>query len=145
VTAPAGRDADVDVILESVVRVGRELRAARRSPFENRRLTPSQLDALFLVAHAAAPVSPGALAGWLGITPGAVTQLVDGLCELDLIDRSRSAQDARVRVLQLTEHARTSVADFESETVARLRPVFDPLTDQELATIAGLLARLETP
>ncbi len=143
-TGAAGRDAGVAVILEAVVRLGRELRAVRRSPFGGLRLTASQIDALFLVAHAPGPVSPGTLAGWLGITPGAVTQLVDGLCELDLVERSRSSEDARLRLLQLTDEARASVRDFESEIVARLRPAFDPLTDQDLAALADLLARLET-
>jgi len=130
-------------VLASVVAVSRDIRAERRTPFHGRTLTASQMDALFHLAHGPAPVTPGALAGVLGVTPGAVTQLVDALRAEGLVETSTHPDDARSRVIRLSAEARDQVAAFELHAVARMLPRFDSLDDDELASLARLLRRTQ--
>ncbi len=119
----------------------RRLDSHRRFPFGDLDLSRSQVEVLFLVAHSESPLSPGGLAAALGVTPGAVTQLVAGLIEAGLVEQERDPADARRRVLVLSAGSRTRVAAFEREVVRELAPRFDGLDDAELETLAELLAR----
>ena len=94
-----------------------------------------------MVAHSDAPVTPGTLAAELGVTPGAVTQLVSGLVAAGLVEQIREPADARRRVLVLSDGSRTRVQEFEREVVRELAPRFAGLDDTELETLVGLLAQ----
>ncbi|RLK52556.1 MarR family winged helix-turn-helix transcriptional regulator [Microbacterium telephonicum] len=128
-------------VLEEAAQIGRELTAGRSRPFGSHHLSRSQLEVLFVIAHAPEPISAGALAGALTVTPGAVTQLVAGLRELGLVEISTPGDDARVRAISLTADARAQVGTFEHDQVARLAPRFDGLRTSELRRLAELLAK----
>ncbi len=128
-------------VLESVVSWSRLLGSTRAAPFHGLQLSRSQLEALFLIAHRPAPMSPGVLAHELKVTRGAVTQLLDGLRQAGLVDQRPHPSDARSRVLTLTTDAGTQVDEFELHMVTELAGEFSDLDDTELATLAGLLAR----
>ncbi|MGV8909719.1 MAG: MarR family winged helix-turn-helix transcriptional regulator [Propionicimonas sp.] len=104
-------------------------------------LSRSQLEALFLIAHRPAPMSPGLLARELQLTPGAVTQLLDGLRQAGLVDQQPHPSDARSRVLTLAADAASQVDEFEQRMANDLSGEFSELDDAELATLAHLLAR----
>jgi len=140
----ADRAEVIATILQEVADVARELAGGRSRPFGEVRLTRNQLDALFILAHSSRPVTAGALAARLGLTPGAVTQLVAGLREHGLAETVVDTDDGRVRVVRLTGPARSQVGEFERDAVARLSPRFDGLTTAQLERLAGLLARAET-
>jgi len=125
--------------LESFVVWARVLDSHRTFVFEGMQLTRAQLEALFLIAHSDEPVTPGLLADALDITPGAVTQLVAGLVDRDLVRQEPHADDGRRRVLALSSASRTQVEGFERALTDRLAPRFDGLTDEELRTLAVLL------
>jgi len=128
-------------VLESVVSWSRLLGSTRAMPFRGLQLSRSQLEALFLIAHRPAPMSPGLLAGELKLTRGAVTQLLEGLRQAGLVDQRPHPSDARSRVLTLTADAGSQVDDFERRMVAELAEEFSDLDDAELVTLARLLAR----
>jgi len=88
------RTAVLGEVLESVVSWSRLLGSTRSTPFRGRQLSHSQLEALFLIAHRPAPMSPGFLARELKLTPGAVTQLLDGLRQAGLVDQQPHPSDA---------------------------------------------------
>lgn len=137
------RAAGVAGIVESVVLIGRSLAAARRVPFADVSLTATQLDALFLLAHAATPMTPGGLATRLGVTRGAVTQLVEGLRGQGLVTQITRPDDARSRLIVLTEHAAATVRDFEQEMVESIAPAFARLSDAEIAQVHSLLGKVD--
>ncbi len=139
------RLADVAAVLDIVTLLDRELRAFGRAPFESRRLSPSRLALLFLLARAPGPVPVSGLAAALRLTPGAVTQTVDALRAEGLVTSTVNPADARSRLVGLTEAAEREVAAFERELAERLLPRFDSLSDAELATLARLLGRLRAP
>ena len=128
-------------VLESVVSWSRRLGATAGAPFRGVQLTRSQREALFLIAHRPTPMSPGLLAHELRLTPGAVTQLLDGLRQAGLVEQRPHPSDARSRILALTPDAWRQVADFEQAMVTALAGEFSDLDDAELATLANLLSR----
>lgn len=129
--------------VEQLVRWTRELSAARAEvgsvPFEGTSLTSTQREALFLIAHDPAPSTPGSLAASLAITPGAVTQLVDGLRREGLVEQTANPADARSRLLALTPDATERLAAFERAFTDTVAPRFDDLNDAELADLARLM------
>lgn len=136
------RERAVGAVLAGVVALSRDIAAERRTPFAGADLTPTQLELLFVLAHSERAVTPGAAAVRLGITPGAVTQLVEGLRAAGLVESSPNPDDRRSRILHLTTAHRQSVAAFERSVVERLLPRFAPLGDAELRTLAELMARI---
>ena len=133
------RPALISAVLEAVAMVARELMTGREPPF-GRRMTRNQVDVLFILAHSAEPVTPTHLADGLGVTPGAVTQLVDGLAGLGLVNSTTHPHDARSRVIRLTPAARSAVDDFEWQAVQRMAHRFDELTDEQLSVLAASLS-----
>lgn len=130
-------------MLFRVVALGRRLTSSRNHPFVDVSLTSAQLDALLLLAHLGPTLSPGSLSQSLGLTPGAVTQLVQGLVDEGLVVRDVDPDDARVRRLALTDSARRQVTALEDATVDEVRPWFAGLDDAEVEQLARLLARVE--
>jgi DNA-binding MarR family transcriptional regulator len=139
------RGQHVETVLTAVVGLNRHLTAARQVPFRGRRLRRSHIDALFVLAHRPTPVTPGSLASALGVTAGAVTQLLETLAAAGLVESDLNPHDGRSRILKLTESSRAEIAEFEQQVVADLTPRFDALTDTQLAALADLLDRLEVP
>lgn len=137
------RLSQVGEVLAAVVRLSRSLANPRSTPFGSTVLTRTQLDVLFVLAHAPDSVAPGQLAALLQVTPGAVTQLVDQLREHDLVEQFASDQDGRVRLLRLTGAARSQVEAFETVAIQRSAPWFDTLSDDALTNLAGLLAQVK--
>ena len=126
-------------VLMSVTALSREVTADREPPF-GPRLTRNQVETLFVLAHSVEPVTPKRLANWLGITAGAITQLVDGLTSQGLVESGPHADDARSRVLRLTASAQSTVDRFERAAIERMAQRFDGLDDDQLKVLAVLLA-----
>ncbi|GAA1519011.1 DNA-binding MarR family transcriptional regulator [Agromyces terreus] len=136
------RAARVASVLESMTLLSRAVTAGRRTPFGDHELSRTQLQALFTLAHRRGPVTPSILASTLGVTPGAVTQLIDGLKAAGLVETDANPDDARSRILRMTDAAATEVDRFERSVIERMRPRFDLLDDGELILLADLLDRI---
>ena len=89
------RLASIGRMIEAFALWAQVLDAHRASPFGDLRLTRSQVEALFLIAHAGVPMTPGRLAEALNVTPGAVTQLVAGLTAEGLVEQAREQRRAQ--------------------------------------------------
>ncbi|MFF2832312.1 MarR family winged helix-turn-helix transcriptional regulator [Cellulosimicrobium cellulans] len=142
-SAHGARRERLGAIMEHLATLGRELAGAKAGPFGDVRLSRSQLDALFLLAHAPGDLTPGRLAAHLGVTAGAVTQLVDGLRRHGLVETTPHPGDGRTRLLVLTPSARESVDAFEQEVVDRISARFDALDDDRLEQLELLLRAVQ--
>lgn len=134
----------IGAILDAVTVLGGVIRAEQKRPFAGVSLTASQVRALYLLAHAREPVTPARLAEALGVTAGAVTQLVDGLRGEGLVETAPHPSDGRSRVLALTPDAAAEVDTFEAAVVRRMAPLFEVLDDDALTHVAeglGAVAR----
>jgi DNA-binding MarR family transcriptional regulator len=138
---PRARAERIDAVLAPLVRLSRVVQRARRMPFEGRVRGRTDLEALFLLAHATEPITPGRLAEELDVTPGAVTQLVDRLRADGILEQHPHPDDARSRIVRLTADAEREVGDYERAVVDTVAPAFAELDDEELAQLAELLAR----
>lgn len=137
----AARQQLIGRAVEEFVVWARRLDSHRTFPFGSLDLSRSQVEVLFLVAHSSRAMTPGRLAEALGVTRGAVTQLVAGLVAAGLLEQQRDPGDARRRILVLSAGSRARVERFEQDVVAELAPRFADLGDEELETLASLLAR----
>jgi len=83
------------------------------------------------------------LAERLMLTPSGVTRLLDGLEAAGLVEKGACPSDARVTYAVLTGKGRQQLeAAAESHLAAVRRTLENRFSEEELATLAGLLARL---
>lgn len=139
------RDEAVGEVLFRLVALSRRLSSSRRHPFGDVRLTSAQVDALLLLAHCDDAATAGALSAALGLTPGAVTQLVDALVAVGLVERCADPSDARIRRVRLTDSARRQVSEFEDVTTLEVMPWFAALDGEQVQDLARMLGRVRPP
>ena len=127
-------------LIEDVMGLWRLVRAAVYPP-HHVRLTAEQFWLLRYLERQC-PVSVGALAEALGITPSSATTACKRLEQAGLVTRTRQAADKRVVLVDLTAQGRAQLDELrrrQREAVGRLLAVLDP---QEQATLQRLLARV---
>src|SRR2546430_2719566 len=104
-------------------------------------LTPPQVGLLRLVA-----MKPGqsqqAIAAQLGTQPTRLVALVDGLEKRGLIERHRNPDDRRLYALELTPEGRALMSRVAHTAAAHEKAVTAALSDEERATLHGLLAKI---
>ena len=127
-------------LIEDVMGLWRLVRAAVYPP-HHVRLTAEQFWLLRYLERQC-PVSVGALAEALGITPSSATTACKRLEQAGLVTRTRQATDKRGVLVVLTAQGRAQLDELrrrQREAVGRLLAVLDP---QEQATLQRLLARV---
>ena len=82
------------------------------------------------------PQSAGAVAVATGLTPAAVTALIDRLEARGLVTRTRSLEDRRKVVIEATEATRDLSARYYGAIAREGEKVFASFSDAELATIS---------
>ena len=86
---------------------------------------------------------PVDLARGVLLTQGGVTRLLDRLEQVGLVERARCESDGRVVFACLTDEGLETLRDAATTHVTDVRSLFaDQFTQDELETLAGLLARL---
>ena len=108
-------------------------------------VTASQLEALTLLHQGGPGLSMHQLAVALSITPSSATQLVDRLVKLGLVERLREDEDRRLVRVQLSEAARRRFEELMRLHLRGLAAATEPLSDADLETLVGLLARIAQP
>ena len=113
---------------------------------EEHGLTLNDYECLLRLTHA-----PGGqlrrvdLSRELLLTPSGITRLLEGLERAGYVERRNCAADARVSYAVLTPAGREKLKQARRSHVAQVREHFGArLSDEELATLASLLARLES-
>jgi DNA-binding MarR family transcriptional regulator len=108
-------------------------------------LSPPQVHLLFTIArNKAAGISVKDLAEQSSITPGAVTQFIDGLVERGLVAREGDPTDRRVVRLKLTELAKNQFEKFRKEHLASVFKIFEALDDDEIKQLIALFTKMDT-
>ncbi|MER8486876.1 MarR family transcriptional regulator [Mesorhizobium australicum] len=82
------------------------------------------------------PQSAGAVATATGLTPAAVTALIDRLAARGLLTRTRSLEDRRKVVIEATEATRELSARYYGAIAKEGEKVIATFSDAELATIS---------
>lgn len=118
-----------------------------RRAVQSDRFSPSMVSTLTTLDHAG-PTRVTELAGALGVTQPAMTQIVDRLDRHGLVRRTPSPRDRRAVLVELTDAGRASIAERRAARVAVLTARFDGLPPEDRqAVIAALpaLGRLGRP
>ncbi len=129
---------------EKMASVMRRMHAGQGFRFSEFKLGPPQVRILFFIAKQKEEVAVKDLAEMLNVTPGAVTQFVDALAEMDLVRREEDAKDRRVIRIKLTELAQSKLEEFRKSYLASASRVFDILSDVEIRELVRLLDKVAT-
>ena len=103
-------------------------------------LTMSQAQALRLLANA--PLSTGALAGKLGISAPAVSQLTDRLIRKQLIERRAAERDRRSVTVELSVTGRRLVDGFRRRRNEAFEHALLQLSNADRDEVIGALAKM---
>jgi len=87
--------------------------------------------------------TPSDIAQQLGITLGAVTGFVDRLYKLGLITRTRSEEDRRVVIIQLSPQGIEPLKAFEEARKTKFARIFQKLDLQQVAELKKALDQLD--
>jgi DNA-binding MarR family transcriptional regulator len=86
--------------------------------------------------------SAGELALAADLSPATVTQMLDGLAEMGLVERTRSERDRRVVNCSLTTRGRELLTDRRAHLERRWHAELAGFSNEDLATAAAVLDRL---
>ena len=134
----------LQTLVEKLVSVMRRVHAGQGFRFSEFKLSPPQVRIVFFIAKQREEVAVKDLAEMLSVTPGAVTQFVDALVEMDLVRREEDAKDRRIIRIKLTELAISKLEEFRKGYLASASRVFDVLSDAEIEEFVRLLDKVDT-
>jgi DNA-binding MarR family transcriptional regulator len=100
--------------------------------YRNCPIPRSQLELLFAIQQHQ-PISFKHVAQQLYLTPGAVSQLAEGLEQQQLITRTADADDRRIQCLSITPKGEKLLQQVEKHRQSLMESVMQELTDEELA------------
>lgn len=123
--------------------VQRMMHACLQHLFDEIGVAPSQLQVLHLIRQHQ-PISLKVLAAELRLTPGAITQLVDGVVSAGYVTRSESSEDRRITVVSLTDAGTQVVKKLEQMKQTLLAKVVADLNDDELAVYLRVQQKMLT-
>lgn len=95
-------------------------------------ISPAQADALFFLIDQSGPVQPKDMAQGLMLTPGAVSQLLDGLNHAGFIERTASESDRRIMTITLAPAATEKIERIKAHKHAFATNIANLLTSAEL-------------
>ena len=87
-------------------------------------------------------LSAGELALAADLSPATVTQMLDSLAEMGLVERTRSDRDRRVVTCTLTTHGRELLTERRAQFEQRWHAALAQFSTQDLATAAAVIERL---
>lgn len=94
-------------------------------------ITPSQWGALIVIARRDTSTVKE-VAGSLGVTPSAATQLIDGLVANGYVVRGQSTEDRRTVSLALSSKTKKHIKKMKEQAVQKFITLFETLNDREL-------------
>jgi len=107
-------------------------------------LSPPQVHLLFSIASKQEGISVKDLAERTSVTPGAITQFVDGLVEMGLVMREGDPNDRRIVRLKLTELAKSQFEHFRKDYLTSASRVFNVLSNDEIKQLITLFDKINT-
>lgn len=123
----------------------RDMHQGQSFPFGDFMLGKQQIMILFFIDEQKGATAVKELAKFLQVTPGAVTQFVDGLVEKKLVKREENLNDRRSIDIKLTETTKKQFNDFKKNYLANAGKSFSGFSDQELEQFIGLVKKIKAP
>ncbi len=106
-------------------------------------LSGAEINVMMRLGHNSSGISVGDLASEIGITSGAITQLVDKLVEKDLVERVEDPNDRRIILITPSAKAKKTREDLKQQFSQRMAAIFDSLSDEDLEQFIILLNKIK--
>jgi len=100
----------------------------------NQDISSSQME-LLLTVKRQQPVNVKDIAAQMRLTPGAVTQLIEGLVTKGLVDRQADTQDRRVTKIQLADGGKKKLKELWEKRTEMMRTIMQTLNTEELSVM----------
>lgn len=100
-----------------------------------------QIQIMYALAHHG-KISVSNIANRMGITPGAVTQFIDVLIDQGWVVKEKSETDKRTVYIAFSDGGKERFESIKKEHLARLLPLFEALSDEELQTMVSLQKKI---
>ena len=104
-------------------------------------LTMNQFEVLEVLYHRG-DLQVGAITKLIMSTPGNVTVVVKNLTRDGLVQTLPSSEDARVRVVSITEKGKELIGVMFTQHASNLKSYFDVFSDEEMVVAYDLLRKL---
>ena len=118
--------------------------ATRHNSAANINLTFAQLRVVCAVlAHFPRPMTLKELATHLNLTPGAVSQMVDTLCQAGFLERSPQENDRRTIAISLSENGQHISNELNNKIAQKISEYLAGVPDEKLTTFIEVLSILE--
>ena|SRR5580765_155230 len=125
------RDHTIAALFESMSALKRVMAMRMQSLGKTSPLPRGQAEMLMTIHHLQ-PVSSKVLADYLYLTPGAISQAIDGLEEHDLLQRHIDPTDRRKQLLQLSKKGLRMLQNMDKQRRTLMESIFEELSDEEL-------------
>lgn len=131
----------IEDILSSIHAFGQRCKTKPELSGQKPQITHSQWYVLSIIEHSKS-VSVKEIAQILGISPSAITQLVDGLVDSEIVTRSENPTDRRTTQLSLSTKGLKQIQTIKKEKMEVFATLFEALSDSELTTYHRLQQKL---
>ena len=131
----------IEKSIESIYAIRKKIIGEMHLHFNTMQITHSQWVVLHLVKNNV-DISIKDIAGMLGITSSATTQIVDTLVNKGCLFRKRNPDDRRVLKVALTEKSTSQLDSVKNKSFDTLSSLFDVLDDDELLKYCVLSSKI---
>jgi len=128
------REALIEAIFSTMQQLHRTSQARMHTLMGQHDISLTQMELLLTVKHRQ-PVSVKDLAAQMRLTPGAVTQLLEGLSQRNYVGREPAEYDRRMTMVSLTPSGAEKLRSLWEQRKATLRQIMDTLDVEELAVM----------
>ena len=138
------REELVGTAVHGMMSLQRFVRHPGPPPPPEQRLSPPQIHLLFTIAAETSGITVKELAERSSITPGAVTQFVDGLVEKGFVSREGDLNDRRVVRLKATALALQQRDKMRKEHLTVMSKIFEGINNEEIKQLIDLFTKMNT-
>jgi DNA-binding MarR family transcriptional regulator len=135
------RTENLDEIYALSAMTQRLMRSHMQQSLGSLHIGPSEGHLLHFIGEAQ-PVSLKKLAETMHLTPGAITQLVEGLVQAGYVTRTSSEQDRRVTVAALTPEGIRTISSMKRSKEELFTKIVAGLSDDELAAFVSVQQKM---
>jgi len=128
------REQLIEAIFATMQQLHRTSNASLQISMKKPDISHTQIE-LLLIVKQRQPVNVKDLAAHMRLTPGAITQLLEGLAERNYVAREPAEYDRRITNISLTPTGARRLKDLWEQRKAMLRQVMETLDTEELAVM----------
>lgn len=135
----------LQILIKNSTQVFHDMNREQEFPFGNMILRRQQMMIMFFLSEKKGIAPVKEIAEFLQVTPGAVTQFVDGLVIKKLVEREGSKTDRRSINIKLTRTTKAKFDDFKKNYLTSVSRAFNGLSVKELEQFIKLVGKMKVP